>query len=74
MSLLQRSPLPTKINSVQGKAELDLVEVANSTSLAYLDLVVHGELKSSLGTLDYLDLASTVPKFESAFVFVCSGE
>ncbi len=49
------------------------VGVANSTSLGYLDLTVNEELREQ-ATPEYLDLASAVPKFESLFVIVSSGE
>ena len=65
--------LQVKVNSIQHQAKFHLLEAVNSTSLAYLDLAVQQELHEH-NSLDYLDLASTIDKFESAFVLVPAGE
>ena len=52
---------------------MHLLEAVNSISLAYLDLAVEQELHEQI-PLEYLDLASTFDKFESAFVLVPAGE
>jgi hypothetical protein len=65
--------LQVKVNSTQHQAKLHLLEAVNPTSLAYLDLAVQQELHEQI-PLEYLDLASTIDKFESAFAHVPAGE
>jgi hypothetical protein len=65
--------LQVKVNSIQHQAMLHLSEAVSSTSLAYLDLAVKQELHEQ-PSLGYLDLASTIAKFDSAFILVPAGE